>query len=156
MLKCHKRPSWQSCPSTMTNNEGRKGVVITSRPANKTKMQAGLNYITGLRAGGGTHMANAVREALSPNPNRDQAPRNRYVFFLTDGYVGNEKALFEGASRLVAALEKEGQKARVFGFGVGSSVNRHLLDGLSKAGNGITVYASTRQDPTLAVNKFFH
>ena len=124
------------------------------RPANKTNLQRGLRYISELRAGGGTQMADAVREALSPNVEENK--RNRYVFFLTDGYVGNEKELFTGASQLVTRLNQKGQKARVFSFGVGSSVNRHLLEGLSKAGNGITVYASTREDPKIAVNKFFH
>ena len=30
-----------------------------------------------------------------------------------------------------------------------------LLDGLARAGDGLTVYATTREDPTQAVNRFF-
>ena len=37
-------------------------------------------------------------------------------------------------------LEQKGQRARVFGFGTGSSVNRYLIDGLSGAGGGVAVY----------------
>ncbi|MEE8409783.1 MAG: AgmX/PglI C-terminal domain-containing protein, partial [Myxococcota bacterium] len=122
------------------------------RPANETNIREALNVVAGLRAGGGTMMANAVREALDPNV---EDGRHRYVFFLTDGYVGNEREIFAGAERLVKAIERRGQRAKVFGYGVGSSVNRHLLDGLAKAGKGVTLYASTREDPTIPVNTFY-
>jgi Ca-activated chloride channel family protein len=77
------------------------------------------------------------------------------VFFLTDGYVGNDQEIVGGSKSFVEALEGRGQRARVFGFGVGSSPNRHLLEGLSPAGKGVAVYASTREDPAMAVNRFY-
>lgn len=123
------------------------------RPANRTNVAQALQFVDGLSAGGGTMMASAVQTALGS----EVAPgRNRYVFFLTDGYVGNEDEIFRGSAELVATLKERGQRARVFGFGVGSSPNRHLLEGLSRAGEGIAVYASTREDPADAVNRFYH
>ncbi|MBK8257011.1 MAG: VWA domain-containing protein [Polyangiaceae bacterium] len=111
-----------------------------------------LNYVDALSAGGGTEMLNAVEAALSPNV---EPGRNRYVFFLTDGFVGNEDAILDAAARYVSEVEKRGQKARVFGFGVGSSVNRMLIDGLAKRGKGLSVVATNREDPERGVNRFY-
>ncbi len=132
---------------------GRTGQLFSSpRPANETNIQAGEKFISGQRAGGGTMMAGAVQAALSPPVEHG---RNRYVFFLTDGYIGNERAIFDGAEQLVHTLASRGQRARVFGLGVGSSVNRHLIDGIAKAGDGVAVYASHRDAPARAVDRFF-
>jgi Ca-activated chloride channel family protein len=51
-----------------------------------------------------------------------------YVF-LTDGYVGDEP-------RILATIKKERGDARFFGFGIGSSVNRYLIDGIGQEGGG--------------------
>jgi Ca-activated chloride channel homolog len=121
-------------------------------PANRTSLDFALKFVGAARAGGGTHMAEGVRAALEPSV---PAGRHRYVFFLTDGFVGDEAAIISGSSALVETLEGRGQRARVFGFGVGSSPNRHLLEGLSKAGHGVAVYATNREDPERGVNTFF-
>lgn len=124
----------------------------TPRPANQANITTGLRFVEQTMAGGGTYLAQAVQEALSPPV---EAGRHRYVFFLTDGYVGNEKQIFDAASALVAEQKRRGQRANVFSLGTGSSVNRHLLDGLAKAGQGLAVYATNREDPSRAVNRFF-
>ncbi len=122
------------------------------RPANDTNVKEGLAFIRKMQAGGGTYMLDAIKEALKTDV---EAGRHRYVFFMTDGYVGNEAQILEATKSYVSGLSRRGHRARVFGFGVGSSVNRMLLDGLGKQGKGLTVYATTREDPTVAVNKFF-
>jgi Ca-activated chloride channel family protein len=123
------------------------------RPANDANVRQALEVIDGLSAGGGTMMADAVRAALDPAVGRG---RHRYVFFMTDGYVGNEDEIIAASRSFVEAKEKTGTRAKVFGFGVGSSVNRYLIDGLSSAGKGLAVYATTREDPARAVNQFYH
>lgn len=123
------------------------------RAANSATIRDALDFVDRMIAGGGTYMADAVSAALSP----DVAPgRHRYVMFLTDGYVGGEQEIFGGARSLVAALAEKGQRARVFGVGIGSSVNRYLIEGLSRSGDGIATYAGTREDPARAVNKIYH
>lgn len=121
-------------------------------PADRAGIDAALKFVDGLRAGGGTMMAGAVEAALSPDV---EPGRHRYVFFLTDGYVGNEAAIFAGARDLVASIERRGRRARVFGLGVGSSVNRHLIDGLSRAGRGVPFYLGHRERPDRAIDAFF-
>ncbi len=121
--------------------------------ANRENVARALAVVDGMQAGGGTMMKDAVAEALSPTV---EAGRHRYVFFLTDGYVGNESEIIGAAGDFVSAIEAKGEKARVFGYGVGSSPNRMLIEGLAKSGKGLGVYASTREDPRRAVNQFYH
>ena len=74
--------------------------------------------------------------------------RARYVVFLTDGYIGNEQQIFtEVAARL--------DRARVFSLGVGSSPNRHLLDGLARSGRGAATYVENHESPAEAVATFY-
>ncbi len=123
------------------------------RPANRHNVSEALRVVSELRAGGGTEMANAIDAALAPAV---AGGRNRYVFFMTDGYVGNEAEIIEKSRSFVKSYQRHGVRARVFGFGVGSSPNRYLLGGLSQAGQGIALYASNREDPNRAVNQFYH
>ena len=120
--------------------------------ASRGNVRQGLAFIRKAMAGGGTYMSDAVTAALAPPVAEG---RHRYVFFLTDGYVGNESEIFSGAESLVRALEARGQRGRVFGLGTGSSPNRHLLDRLSEAGQGTSIYVGNREEPTQAVDRFF-
>ncbi|MCB9550643.1 MAG: TonB family protein [Myxococcales bacterium] len=124
----------------------------TLRPGNSENVEAALRFIEAAQAGGGTMLADAVDAALSPPV---EAGRDRFVVFLTDGYVGNEDAIFASAERLVATQKESGRRARVFGFGVGSSVNRHLIDGLGKAGDGAGLYVTLAETPDAAVDHFW-
>ena len=53
----------------------------------------------------------------------------RTVVVVTDGYVTVEREAFE-------LVRNNLSKANVFSFGIGSSVNRHLMEGLARAGMG--------------------
>jgi Ca-activated chloride channel family protein len=123
------------------------------RAANDTNLKHAFNVVDRMEAGGGTEMLDAVAVALSPAV---KPGRHRYVFFMTDGYVGNEAGIIDAAGNFVSAVERGGQRARVFSFGVGSSVNRHLIDGLARAGQGTAIVATNREDPAAAVNRFYH
>ncbi|MFM7135279.1 MAG: VIT and vWA domain-containing protein, partial [Planctomycetota bacterium] len=59
----------------------------------------------------------------------DADARTRMVFFLTDGYIGNDQAV-------VAAVGENARASRVFTFGIGNSVNRFLLGEVARAGRG--------------------
>ncbi len=59
----------------------------------------------------------------------DSDARTRIVFFLTDGYVGNDQAI-------VQAVRDNARASRVFSFGIGNSVNRFLMEEMARAGRG--------------------
>ena len=57
------------------------------------------------------------------------AERSRSFVVVTDGYVEVETEAFE-------LVRKNLSKANLFAFGIGSSVNRELIEGLARAGQG--------------------
>ncbi len=85
-----------------------------------------IRFIDGQKGGGGTELLPALRTALAM-PAEDG--RARTFIVVTDGYVTIEKEAFE----LVRANLG---KANLFAFGIGSSVNRFLVEGLARAGRG--------------------
>ena len=74
--------------------------------------------------------------------------RERVVSFLTDGFIGNELQIFE-------AVQKDLGWSRIFSFGVGSSVNRSLLSGLARLGNGAVAYVGLDDGVADGVQSFY-
>ena len=70
-------------------------------------------------------MMKAITAALAPSASSKAV---RVVCFMTDGYVGNDHEIIREVGRY--------PNARVFSFGIGSSVNRYLLDKMAEAGRG--------------------
>ena len=122
----------------------------TPRPANAHNLMLAERFIDGMQSGGGTMMASAVEAALAPPI---EAGRRRYVMFLTDGYVGNEDEILRGSAHLVRAAKRAGTRARVFGVGIGSAPNRHLIDGFADTGDGLGAYVTNREHPAEVVEK---
>jgi len=81
-------------------------------------------------------MIEGIRKSLQVTPDPDHL---RFVAFLTDGYIGNETEILREVHNLLGPT-------RIFSFGVGSSVNRYLLDNLAKFGQGYAAYLSNTQD----------
>lgn len=91
--------------------------------------------------GGGTEMMGAIRAALAPSGSPDHV---RIVVFLTDGEVGNDM-------EILGEIRKH-PNARVFAYGIGSSVNRLLLDKMAEEGRGEVEYVSYKPDSQEAAN----
>jgi len=123
----------------------------SSRPASQTNIKDASTYIDDMRAGGGTHLGDAVEKALGAEP----AGRNRYVFFMTDAQIGEGAQILAKSVTLLERFQESGHKARVFGVGVGSSVNHALIEDMAKVGDGLAVYATQREEPARAVNRIF-
>ncbi|HUQ04938.1 MAG TPA: VIT and VWA domain-containing protein, partial [Kofleriaceae bacterium] len=117
-----------------------------AQPATKDNVRAGLSYVNGVDAGGGTEMLAGIVAALASPP---ADGRSRFVVFMTDGYIGNEDEIFAAVQR---HLDK---RTHLFSFGIGSSVNRHLLDGLARHGKGVAQYLLLAQAPEPQISSFF-
>lgn len=104
-----------------------------------------LELIDALEGEGGTSMLSGIRAALDM-PRRSE--RLRYVVFLTDGYIGNESEVFELVGERIG-------DARLFSLGVGSSVNRYLLDGLARMGRGAVTYVDLAQPTEPVVERIY-
>ena len=69
-----------------------------------------------------------VRLEKSPVIARDEA-YSRTILIITDGYISAEKDVFH-------LIQQNLNRTNVFSFGIGSSVNRYLIEGMAKAGQG--------------------
>jgi Ca-activated chloride channel family protein len=114
-------------------------------PASPANVARGLEYLSSLRSEGGTMMLSGIRAALEGPPD---AERRRIVSFVTDGYIGNEDEIFAEVGRRLGP-------ARIFSFGVGSSVNRHLLEGLARLGRGAAAFVGLDESAARAADLFY-
>jgi hypothetical protein len=109
-----------------------KATALSNRalPATYENIQLGLSFLRSLSGDGGTEMLSGVRLALGGQ--RDPY-RMRIVHFLTDGLIGNEP-------QVLKAVKQRLGDARIFPLGVGSSVNRFLLERMATVGRGVVSY----------------
>lgn len=115
------------------------------RGVSEEALEVADKFIGGLQANGGTQLYTAVQGALSipHDPNK-----LRLVVFNTDGYVGDE-------ARIIGSIEGQSSKnVRMFTFGIGNSVNRYLIDEMSRAGRGDSEVVTLQADSDKAVQRF--
>lgn len=105
-----------------------------------------LAYIARLNANGGTELLNGIRKVLSFAAAKDGGLRS--IVLLTDGYIGDDKRVIAEVQRHLAPGN------RLYTFGVGSSVNRYLIDRLAEVGRG-TARVVRQDEPTAAVAQHF-
>ncbi len=117
----------------------------TPLPVNELSVRAGLNYVNGLNSEGGTMMIEGVKAALDFPASEG---RQRVVAFLTDGYIGNE-------AEILGEMHKRLNGAKVFSFGIGSSVNRYLIESMARLGRGAVAYVGPNDDGAQVMDAFF-
>ncbi|MEP7074234.1 MAG: VIT domain-containing protein [Acidobacteriota bacterium] len=94
--------------------------------ANKENVDRAVQLLTQQRGAGGTELLPAMKEAMS-TPR--QPGMSRSIVLVTDGYIDAEKGTFD-------YIRENLSECNVFAFGIGSSVNRYLIEGVAKAGMG--------------------
>lgn len=113
-------------------------------PATPENLEKARTFLSGARSSGGTEMMKAIRTALDPSDAQDHV---RIVCFMTDGEVGNDKDIIREVQKHV--------NARVFAFGIGTSINHYLLDEISREGRGEVEYVMQNDDGSKAAQTFF-
>ncbi|MBS1150051.1 MAG: hypothetical protein H6Q89_1749 [Myxococcaceae bacterium] len=114
---------------------------VLSTPQN---VQRAIAYLGALQPAGGTNQLAGLGRALTQP---EDPERLRMVLLMTDGFIGNE-------GQILAATEQHLGKARLFGFGIGTSVNHYLLARLSEVGRGFYQYLRPDEDPQSAIERF--
>jgi Ca-activated chloride channel family protein len=112
-------------------------------PATKENLAKAQKFLETREGSGGTEMMKAIKASMDPSDKQDHV---RIVCFMTDGYVGNDM-------EIIGEVQKH-PNARVFSFGIGSSVNRFLLDNMAKYGRGEVEYVGLNDDGSAAAKRF--
>ena len=113
--------------------------------ATERNLAAARRYLANLNGEGGTWMIEGIKAALDFPHNPSHL---RFVSFLTDGYIGNETEILAEVHRRLGA-------ARIFSFGVGTSVNRHLMERMAKEGRGVAAYLGLNDSAEEVMGAFF-
>ncbi|MBI5499055.1 MAG: VWA domain-containing protein [Deltaproteobacteria bacterium] len=108
----------------------------TARPRDPANVQEARRFLDGLCGSGGTEMLEGLRRTLDGGHDPDAL---QMIVFLTDGYVGEDDAILR-------FVEQERGDTRFFAFGIGSAVNRYLVDGVGRLGGGTSSFVLPR-DP---------
>ncbi len=115
-----------------------------SLPATAANVKRARDYIDRQEGGGGTQLAAALRRALALPGANDIA---RSIVVVTDGFIAAETEAFE-------LIHDNRGTANVFAFGIGSSVNRYLIEGIARAGGGEPFVVTKPQTAGAAARKF--
>ncbi|MEO8550271.1 MAG: VIT and VWA domain-containing protein [Kofleriaceae bacterium] len=113
--------------------------------ATPSEIQKATAFVDKQSGGGGTELLPAIQHAMKlpragksgERPARSAAEGgaqvednvSRSFVVVTDGFIAEEPAVFE-------QIRDHLGEANVWSFGIGSSINRHLMDGIAKAGQG--------------------
>ncbi len=112
--------------------------------ADQQNVSKAIQLIEQQRGGGGTELLAAVKQAMSlPR----EANVSRSVVLVTDGYISAEKGVFD-------YIRDNLNQCNVFSFGIGSSVNRYLIEGVAKAGMGEPFVVTTEAEAPAVAAKF--
>jgi Ca-activated chloride channel family protein len=112
--------------NVMTFASGSQLMAERSVRADATAVRRALDLVGNQRGSGGTELLPALKRALALPREEGMA---RCVVLVTDGYVSVEGEAFD-------LMREQLGEASFFTFGIGSSVNRHLLEGLAHIGGG--------------------
>ncbi|HKG78959.1 MAG TPA: VIT and VWA domain-containing protein [Pyrinomonadaceae bacterium] len=97
-----------------------------SLQANQQNIGRAIGLLEQQRGGGGTELLPAMQQAMSlPR----QQGISRSIVLVTDGFISGEQGVFD---HIRANLNQ----CNVFAFGIGTAVNRYLIEGVAKAGMG--------------------
>jgi Ca-activated chloride channel family protein len=114
---------------------------LTASPANITRA---LSVIDAQNGGGGTELEAALRKAI-------QLPRSNFesrsIVVVTDGYIAEERGTF-------TLIHDSLDTTNFFAFGIGSSVNRYLIEGIARAGQGEPFVVTRPEEADAAGERF--
>jgi Ca-activated chloride channel homolog len=115
-----------------------------SVPATRANLTRALQFIGQRNGGGGTRLLAALERAVAlPR----QSNVSRSIVLVTDGYIEAESDVFDYVRAHV-------DEVNVFAFGIGSSVNRFLIEGVARAGLGEPFIVTKPDEATEAATRF--
>jgi Ca-activated chloride channel family protein len=108
------------------------------------RVREAKQFVQGLQAGGGTNFLPPLTATMTSKP---LDGRLKLIVFNTDGYVGDDFDILQ-------LVQSQRLNARLFTFGIGNSVNRFLIDGMSYEGRGASEIVTLADDVSPAIARF--
>jgi Ca-activated chloride channel family protein len=115
----------------------------TSLAANQENIDRAIKLLNEQRGNGGTELLPAIQRAMSL-PRQEDISRN--IVLVTDGYISGEQGVFD-------YIREHLDQSNVFAFGIGSSVNRYLIEGVARAGMGEPFIVTEEAEAASIANK---
>ena len=112
--------------------------------ANAENLQRAINLINRQRGGGGTELLRALKRAIQLSHDEENS---RTIVVVTDGYVSFENSIF-------SYIRQNLNNANLYAFGIGSSVNRFLIEGMAKSGYGEPFVITESREAAAKAGKF--
>ena len=97
-----------------------------SLPATPENIRKAIHLIERQQGGGGTEILPALGRALKL---KKPEGYSRTIVIATDGYVRVEEEVFD-------LIRENLGRANMFAFGIGTAVNRHIIEGMARVGMG--------------------
>jgi Ca-activated chloride channel family protein len=113
-------------------------------PATAKNRRKAIAMLEEQRGGGGTRILSALQRAMALEK---RGGLSRIIVTATDGYVAVEKEVFD-------LIRENLNEANFFAFGIGSSVNRYLIEGMARAGRGEPFVACNQAEASQAAKRF--
>ncbi len=115
-----------------------------SLQANQENISGAVRLLEQQRGRGGTELLPAIKQAMTlPR----KANVSRSIVLITDGYISGEEGVFD-------YIRVNLDRCNVFSFGIGSSVNRYLIEGVAKAGMGEPFIVTQESEAPAVAAKF--
>lgn len=124
--------------------DGSETFSVDSVPATRANLDQALQFIGRKKGGGGTRLLAALQSACGI---RRQQAVSRSVVLITDGYIDAERDVFD-------YIRQQLHQANFFAFGIGTSVNRYLIEGVAHAGLGEPYVVTGTDDAEAAAGRF--
>jgi Ca-activated chloride channel family protein len=116
----------------------------TALDANEANITRAIDYMDEQSGGGGTELLPALEEALAL-PSAENISRSMVI--ITDGYINVEHDAFQ-------LMRENLDEANMFSFGIGSSVNRYLIEGMARVGKGEPMIVTQESEAYEQADKF--
>ncbi|NJR42396.1 MAG: VWA domain-containing protein [Akkermansiaceae bacterium] len=120
--------------------------VLSEKPllANDENISLAHQFIDRQNSRGGTELEAALQRSLAL-PGGENCSRS--ILVITDGFISAD-------AETTDLIRKNIGSANLFTFGIGSSVNRELIESLARAGGGEPVVVTTLSEAGSAAEKF--
>ncbi|MCM1174995.1 MAG: VIT and VWA domain-containing protein [Blautia sp.] len=115
-----------------------------SVPATKENIDKAIGLVDAQDGAGGTELLEALEDALRIPADKDTA---RGIVVISDGYIWGEAGVFE-------LIHQNQGKADFFSFGIGYAVNRYLMEGIARTGQGESFIVMEEEEAAAAADKF--